>query len=456
MPDTTQTVEYSSESSGSAADDLPIAAAATNGSQPAAGESTYIVEEALGEDTTGFESVGLEAVDAINGDESVSYTSSTGEFAIIEASSTLLQQVPEVTEDAATDFQAEYANGAWESEFGTEALTAEADEAMPEFLPPIGAAMERQQPEFLGALLGKALPIVASAGPKLLGGIFKRLRRRTRGRIRRSRRSADPVKALLAQLLSKLETTGEFQPVDAETYGEESAAEAALAEETAAVLEVILGRDDRVRITSTTRTPWKRYCALRISMGDRQFIGTGCLTSRNTVLTAGHCVYMPDIGWASEIEVIPGSNGSDQPFGSAKSNTFRSVRGWVKNGRPEFDYGCIKLPNGAFSGHSLGHFGYAAFSQDVLLSRRAVLAGYPGDKPFGQLWGMSRRLKRVTARQLHYDIDTMGGQSGSGVYIKCKGRRYLVGIHNYGSNGGNMATRITPSVFNNIKKWSSE
>lgn len=325
-----------------------------------------------------------------------------------------------------------------------------------ELLPPIGAAMDGQEPEFIGAILGKVLPVVASAGPKLLGGIFKRLRRRTRRRIRRSRTSADPLKALLAQLLAKLETTGEFQPADAEAFGAETSAEAAVAEEVASVLEVIIGRDDRMRIRNTRRSPWKRYCALRITMGGRTYVGSGCLTSRNTVLTAGHCVYMHGKGWASEIEVIPGSDGRTRPFGSVKATSFRSVSGWVSGRRPEYDYGCIKLTRDAFSDHALGHFGYAAFSQDVLLSRRAVLAGYPGDKAFAELWGMSRRIKRVRPRQLHYDIDTMGGQSGSPVYIKRNGHRYVVGIHNYGSGGGNMATRITPSVFKNIKKWSSE
>ncbi|MEL7129618.1 MAG: serine protease, partial [Pseudomonadota bacterium] len=272
------------------------------------------------------------------------------------------------------------------------------------------------------------------------------------------RRSADPLKALLAQLLAKLETTGEFQAADAETYGAETSSEAAIAEEVAAVVEVIIGRDDRIRITNTRRSPWKRYCALRITLGGRSYVGTGCLVSPNTVLTAGHCVYMhgENKGWASEIEVFPGANGASRPFGSVKATSFRSVRGWVNGRRPEYDYGCIKLPNGAFSAHGLGHFGYAAFSRDVLLSRRAVLAGYPGDKPFGQLWGMSRRLKQVTSRQLRYDIDTMGGQSGAPVYIKCGGHRYLIGIHNYGSASGNTATRITPSVFKNIKKWSAE
>jgi hypothetical protein len=48
----------------------------------------------------------------------------------------------------------------------------------------------------------------------------------------------------------------------------------------------------------------------------------------------------------------------------------------------------------------------------------------------------------------------MGGQSGAPVYIKSAGKRWVVGIHNYGASTGNSATRVTAAVVANFKKWS--
>lgn len=122
--------------------------------------------------------------------------------------------------------------------------------------------------------------------------------------------------------------------------------------------------------------------------------------------------------------------------------------------KPESDYGCIVLPPNAFGGRNLGSFGFANFDAQKLLAQKAVLVGYPGDKPFAESWGMSRTFKTVTAKTLIYDIDTMGGQSGAPVYVKRGGKRYVVGIHDYGATTGNSATRIIQPVYERLVAWS--
>ena len=70
---------------------------------------------------------------------------------------------------------------------------------------------------------------------------------------------------------------------------------------------------------------------------------------------------------------------------------------------------------------------------------------------------MARRINSVSSRQVFYDIDTYGGQSGSGVYRISGGGRYAFGIHAYGvgSRPLNSATRITGSVFENLSSWKN-
>ncbi|MBL8498128.1 MAG: serine protease [Nitrosomonas sp.] len=315
---------------------------------------------------------------------------------------------------------------------------------------------------FLAALVPT---LISSIGPAVAKGVMSKLSPRARVGVKKIAASAPKVvagkvipragKNILSVFAKFLEAANE-KPMNesGEELGEELTS---LITEAAAAMEVIIGKDDRKRITNTTNDPWQRICALRITFpSGKTYRGTGFFIGARTVATAGHCVYLHNQGgWARKVEVIPGANDSTKPYGSSESMTFRSVKGWVNSKKPEHDYGCIVLPAGAFGEKKLGKFGYASPSGETLLTKSAILFGYPGDKPFAQLWGMRRKIKTVTGKTLIYELDTVGGQSGAPVYIKLNGKRYVIGIHNYGNSSGNSATRITPAVFNNLKKWSS-
>lgn len=219
--------------------------------------------------------------------------------------------------------------------------------------------------------------------------------------------------------------------------------------------ESVCGRDDRVRITSTTRVPWRINCQLIITRKDnRQSRCTGWFIGPRTVMTAGHCVYSHSAGgWAKRIEVIPGMNSSSRPYGSLGGTSFRSVRGWTNSRKPGYDYGAIILPNNSL-GNRVGWFGFAALSSSSLRNLLVNNSGYPADKPFGTQWYNSGRITKVTTRRLQYMIDTFGGQSGSIVYRLRNGKRHAVGIHAYGGCP-NKSTRITKRVFDNMKAWKN-
>lgn len=169
--------------------------------------------------------------------------------------------------------------------------------------------------------------------------------------------------------------------------------------------EVVIGRDDRVRITNTAAYPWRCVCSLLITARDNsRWIGTGWLCGPGTIITAGHVVYMHKHGgWARQIEVIPGKNGNARPFGSAIATHFRSVKGWTKKKRRSHDYAAIILPSNNKYGNRLGYFGFADFSITKLLGLKVNLSGYPGDKPAGTQWWHARRVKFVTPR---FDVIT--------------------------------------------------
>ncbi|WP_160167124.1 trypsin-like serine peptidase [Rhodopirellula baltica] len=229
----------------------------------------------------------------------------------------------------------------------------------------------------------------------------------------------------------------------------------AVAQQSAAeyITEAVIGDDDRVRIQNTNEYPYSAICSLEIvARTGRHFVGTGFLVDSNTVVTAGHCLFMPDQGgWAKQIRVYPGRNGAGEARDFAAIN-MHSVEGWTRDRRPQQDYGAITLDADA---SRYGSLGYVTFSDREIVKHDYHVVGYSADKPIGTLWGHLRELVQVRRHTLIYEMDTYGGNSGCPVF--CLGDNdevFTVGIHNYGDISGNSATRITDEVFENISRWS--
>jgi len=232
--------------------------------------------------------------------------------------------------------------------------------------------------------------------------------------------------------------------------------------------EVVIGTDDRIRITPTTSYPWTAHASLLITARDGAlFIGTGTFIGPHTLTTAGHCVFIhapgtPRHGWVQSIAVMPGRDGGTLlplPHGRFTSTNFRSVFGWTNNGDPNYDYGAIIAPFDA--GNNVGWFGFGVWSDNDLLATTANISGYPAEKqPSGTQWYHSRQVASVDARKVYYQIDTTGGQSGSAVYRFYTppggtSGRYEIAIHAYGALTGNSGTRIVRPVYDNLVAWTA-
>ena len=230
-----------------------------------------------------------------------------------------------------------------------------------------------------------------------------------------------------------------------------------------AIIESLVGPDDRVRIRDTENDPWRMICSLAITGPRGNFVGTGWFAGPKTIITAAHCLYEVTQmgGWAIEISIYPGRDDNDFPY-QTRSSKFEVPQGWIDSqGREaDYDYGVIHLSEPL--GEEIGWFSATFANDERLKGTRVNISGYPGDLAgnYGayQLFHADNVPNDgVAPNRFYYTIDTAGGQSGAPVWIELGGdQRQVVGIHTYGFrgvSGRNSATRITPIVLNDIKEW---
>lgn len=232
-------------------------------------------------------------------------------------------------------------------------------------------------------------------------------------------------------------------------------------------IESILGDVDRRKhILETDLLPWRMICGLEIeSANGLRYIGTGWFAGPRTVITAGHCVFDPlELGgWARQIRVVPARNGdTEMPYGASTSTRFSASDRWQEAQDPDYDYAAIHLSEDL--GMRPGHFGLAVLPDSELQDRLLNVSGYPVTPGDGKLqYFHANRVKATTSRRVFYDIDTMGGQSGSPVWAYLDGSEdpVVIGIHAYGVGGtpaglnvvANSGPRILPEVLELIRKW---
>ncbi|QKW12432.1 serine protease [Verrucosispora sp. NA02020] len=234
----------------------------------------------------------------------------------------------------------------------------------------------------------------------------------------------------------------------------------------------VIGTDNRVRVDPTTVFPSRAIVQIVRTTGGSTWGCTGWLYGPSIVATAGHCVH-PGGGAnggggngfypRGDFQIIPGRNGASTPYGTCTATQLLSVTGWTQDGSETNDYGAIRLNCAA--GNTTGWFGFW-WQSATLTGTASTVSGYPCDKTFGQQWRHAGQTIQVTHdRQVFYQNDTFGCQSGSPVYqTRPAGSSFCAGecvmaIHAYGVHGSaphstnNHGTRITESVANNLVTW---
>lgn len=229
-------------------------------------------------------------------------------------------------------------------------------------------------------------------------------------------------------------------------------------------IESVLGRDDRTQVVDSETMPWRMICSLKLNGTVGGGIGTGWFAGPKTIITAGHCVFHPNLGgWAKEIVISPGRFESTFPFPKNPayqkpiiSRRFSAVKGWTEDLNTDFDYAAIHIDDPV--GNETGWFSIAVLENDALKGLLVNVAGYPGDRDFGRnQYFCADKIEKVQSNRFFYAADTYGGQSGGPAWFQDDNDRpVVIGIHSYGVGGSftlNSATRINAEIFNVLKGW---
>ncbi len=219
----------------------------------------------------------------------------------------------------------------------------------------------------------------------------------------------------------------------------------------------IIGTDDRFRVTATTTYPYRANILIERSNGALHC--TGFFVSKDTLLTAGHCVHSGGATgtWYSGLRFKPASDGGTAPYGTCASRGTWAFSSWVSSADSNYDIGIVKL--NCTAGSSTGWYGtwWQSASLDGTFTR---VSGYPGDKPKTQ-WMSYGTVANTQADRIFYANDTVGGMSGSPVWQfrgstapYCANGPCVMAVHTNGlgslSSTHNSGTRLTQSKLNSI------
>jgi V8-like Glu-specific endopeptidase len=227
--------------------------------------------------------------------------------------------------------------------------------------------------------------------------------------------------------------------------------------------DVIIGTDDRTRVTNTTVFPWWviGYQSQQFSDGSARRC-TAFVVAPHTILTNGHCTYNASRGgYATSISFAPGQQQSvaggtvTRPFGLHSSVQWQTNSGYIANPISDVDYAASHY-NQSFANAGITTYMPLLFNYEPTVINTA---GYPGTVQTWNnnqaMWYSGGDVVGVLERTLRYLADTSGGQSGSPVwrYNSATNTRQVVAVHAFGSSAYNGGPRLVTQNQAVIEQW---
>lgn len=200
-----------------------------------------------------------------------------------------------------------------------------------------------------------------------------------------------------------------------------------------------------------------------------RFVGTGFLAGPNLLVTAGHCVYgdvskessggkdfednIDNPRFPDEVMVYAGLNGYGEKSTSyayyAEASIINIKKEYYESPSFDHDWSAVQLDRDL--GNITGYFDKIC---DWYSENHSVYSyGYPGDKP-DTMWETYGNLIGNSTYNYYYNLDTVGGQSGSPVFmVDDNGKAYVCGIHTLGTPTYNGGTIINSFIYHYLNSF---
>ncbi|HLG58637.1 MAG TPA: trypsin-like serine protease [Vicinamibacterales bacterium] len=195
---------------------------------------------------------------------------------------------------------------------------------------------------------------------------------------------------------------------------------------------------------------------------------TGWLVGKDTVITAGHCVFSTSWADPSQVRVassVSGERGSrTTPYPICTARRMYSTTGWVSKNDEAHDYAAIKL--NCDLGTTVGWLG--AGNEPSPGGKAHKVVGYDVThqsqcKDFGRFLNLCSGPGAKSVESdglLFYDADTDKGESGAPVIVPASCALCAVAIHGQSRGHGtglhmdlNHGVRISERVLKNLVAW---
>ena len=189
------------------------------------------------------------------------------------------------------------------------------------------------------------------------------------------------------------------------------------------------------RITNTETYPYSSVVHIYMDFGSGMAACSGAFAKDDhTIFTAGHCLYNHDYGgYPNAVYVIPGEDGSQQPFGYKKAYNWAVSSNWKNWSDYTSDWGVLLVEPFA---QDTGYMDTTWNSSDSwYYSLELDTAGYPGAEgyPGDQMWWsvapvdeVYNSMIRVAYNFSSYPYYCISGQSGSSMYLNEGGGDYSI------------------------------
>ena len=215
------------------------------------------------------------------------------------------------------------------------------------------------------------------------------------------------------------------------------------------VARIVHDADTRILIdTIPVVAPWNALALIAGTVSSEGLSGTGFFIGSQVLLTAGHVLFFEGQA-VTNVRLGLAGTGFELSV-EVDSSQIHVHRRWKEHGDEAFDVGAIILP-ADFAVPGKLSVKIARDDEFPDAGLEVIVAGFPGDKPFGELWAAKGPVQVGDAQRLEYLVDTAAGESGGPVIVGKTGGGYsAIGIHNYGG-AANSAARFTDELFAEVK-----